>query len=1424
MPLPPTRIQRGRETPYRWEREALDFVEVGVPGGDAAASGLPNADPHQVWELQELHDPTTGRLYEIDLLVLARTGLYLVEIKSHPGILRGDLVDWVFMDGRVPRHVECPYSLTNHKAKVLGTLLDRQMPNGRPFVQPLVFVSAPGINVQLDVPRPEWLVDRKTIRDTLVKGIGAAARARPVDARTMHEVGQALRAIGLRASAQSRLVAGFQLKTLVDEGPGYQEHIGVNTRVTTDTARVRIYLVPRQTTSEARELLSRAAQREADVLAQIGRHPSILSYRHFEPNASPGPAVLFEAFPDSLPLHVFLRAEPDLSFDDRLSILQQIVEAVAHIHKQGFLHRNLSPASVLARRNAAGRPEIRLHRFQAASHTDRSSIGTRHVHQLAEELDRLYQAPEVLQDPSTATETADLFSIGCLAWLLLTSQAPAPTLAERERILKGPGLVPSAFRSDLAPFDRAIAVATDYHPVNRAAEALVWFEDDLLNELTRPEPAPDPDPYEARADDVVGGYTVERTVGSGATARVLLVRKGDAQYALKVPHNEGCTTRIEGEFRALKAIRHSRIVEAVELLTLGGRKCLLMEYAGPKSLEDELREVGTLGLDVAPRYGEDLLSAVQYLEERGFTHRDIKPGNLGFSNASKKAKHLVLFDFSLTEADPAAVSAGTPEWRDPWLHERGTWDSAADRYAAAAVLYRMLTGVRPVVAPDGPDRGTVRVEAERFDAAVRDRLYPFFVRALDREVAARFPSAEEMKNVWVGIFAAATAAAVPTEVDDKALASARPGTPVEALPLSPRARNALDRAGVSTVADLLQLPRNHLSALRGVGRAVVEEIARFAAQLRERLHVSAAPPLLANYPGPRLTIEPGTMGLDAASVTALIDAGLGTTHDLAATPRDRIDRLLPGASDSLLAGLQHLAADRGAMGTLDQWVEALLAPAGKSKTEAERRIRALLGLDPLPRGHADLAALGARSVGQIAEAMACEQPLIHSSLQVLRDRWRASPVLPDLRAAVADALGGLGLVAPMSEVASALASARVAGGVPNEHDLRKATALVRLAAELRPDAPIEWIRGGRGVPWVGEDHLALEALARLGKAADLLAATDVLASTETVRSTLSNLAAGTPLASVPTERLTALAVEFSETAAASARLEIYPRGMAAERAIALSSPVLAGEMGIDQLRQRVAARYPEAAPLPDRPALDALVLPVGLVWVEQSQRYARPGAPAMTSAATVHRPSYYPTARHDQAPRHSPEALEAQEFQEALERGVESGRFRVVRVEADFGDQAAVRIGSVLGVEPDSLDARLWAAVLATAAATRVRADVMLQADRDGPGGPHWDRLTKLMRRAADQVVDALCAERDRPRLLVHPGAFARYGLAAPLERLAQRAESEEGAAIILLLAAHNDGQAPSINGVLPIHAPLPGQRLRLPYAWLQNAHRAAAP
>ncbi len=277
------------------------------------------------------------------------------------------------------------------------------------------------------------------------------------------------------------------------------------------------------------------------------------------------------------------------------------------------------------------------------------------------------------------------------------------------------------------------------------------------------------------------------------------------------------------------------------MLTLGGLPCLLLEFAGDRSLGDVLREQGTLPLDLARRYGDDLLSAVQYLEEAGVTHRDIKPTNVGFTSQSKKQSHLLLLDFSLSSADVTATSAGTAEWRDPWLYLRGVWDADADRYAAAAVLYYALTGARPAL-PQGDATAEVVVEAERFDAAVRDRLTTFFRRAVAREIKSRFTSAEAMRQAW------AHALSVEAETDDGASAIAidqvRPETPVDALPLSARARNALDRAGVTTVAELVLLPRNQLSVVRGVGTHVAREIVALAEQLRARFEVENRPALV----------------------------------------------------------------------------------------------------------------------------------------------------------------------------------------------------------------------------------------------------------------------------------------------------------------------------------------------------------------------------------------------------------------------------------------------------------------------------------------------------------------------------------------------------------------------------------------------------
>jgi serine/threonine protein kinase len=1413
MALSEERTHRGRPTFYPWERQALDQIYRDISDND----------PHQAWELHELHDPSTGRLYEIDLAFLSRVGLFLVEIKSHPGVLTGDVVDWTFTESGGRRTIECPYAGVNHKARVLAGLLERQLPE-RPFVHAAVFVPN-ATNVQLEGGRPPWLLLARDVASRLVNGLDDQMPRRVVNRPMMKAILQAANKLGLRPSRASRMVGGFSLGALVDEGEGYQEHLARHPSVGSDRARIRSYLVPSATSASRRRQLERAAQREAKTLSQLGQHPRILGYRTFVPEAPLGPAVVFEAFEDGLPLHVFLKQEPDLAFDERLHLLQAVVEAVAHCHRADVLHRNLSPGSVLVRREG-GKLAVRVHRFQTSTSREHGSAGTRHLDELAHALDRIYQAPEVLSDPQKATVESDMFSVGCLAWLLLTGQHPAATLAERELRLRESedgGLRPSSVRADLAALDEAVAFATRPNLHDRPDNVTAWFELWMIEAITRPsaEPDPMPDPYEAQKGDTLpGGLRIERRLGSGGTAVVFHVRREGRDLALKVPHDEGCGARLLAEAQVLRELRHEHIMALHEVVTLGQRACLLLEFSGDRSLADVLREQGTLPLDLARRFGDDLLSAVQYLEECGVTHRDIKPSNLGFTSHAKRQQHLLLLDFSLSSVDPTAVEAGTAEWRDPWLYLRGRWDSASDRWSAAAVLYQSLTGVRPARAEGPGTSEEVVVEAERFDAAVRDRLAAFFRRALGREVSTRFESAEAMRLAWQQALIAGESQreeeAAPASLD---LSQVRADTPVDALPLSARARNALDRAGVPLVADLLLLPRNQLSVVRGIGTKVAKEIVAIAEALRTHLEVTAPPPLVPGFLRPRLALDDADVALEARLLDELLTAGLTNTVDVALAPRRRIELLVGAKATTALAErLLALSAPEPAPGSLGDWVRALLGRA--SETEASRRVRVLVGLDAFPDGRLDTGHPATRSVPEVAEAFGLEPAQVHSSLQFLRGkRWADSEV----RTVLVDTLRALlasSPATPLDDLARAL-SERRCPEVPTPDDLRFAAALIRVALELRPEPVAQWRRLAMGA-WIARDPKVLDALPALGTAADMLASIEPLPSSETVRQALAQASTDTPLATLPHDQRVALAARASHTAAASARLELYPRGMDAGRALLLSLSVLTGAgLTPEVVRKRVAARYPEARPLPDRSQLDPMLVPHGLVFVPDVGEYLRSGQPSLTSM-TVQAPSRAPTAQPGHPRRRSPDAQRAMAFEDQLRRGVASKRFRVIQVRADLATRSVVELAEALGVAPVSLDHALVEALRATAAELEVDWSNVEAADRAGPEGPDWPLLVELVKRAIDALVDRLLSPADGPLLLAWPGTFARYGLSGALARLVERAERGDTHAVILVVPSHADGLAPSINGRLPVPAPLPGQRLILPDAWLRNAHGEA--
>ena len=1466
--LPASRIVLVGESPHAHEVEAIQF----------AVGELPGTDPYRVWGLVELLEPTTGRLYEIDLLVLGYSALYLVEIKSGPGRYEGDSVDWYRTPPDAPRRwMEPPLRLANQKARILKTRLRSKMrsPDRAPFIQPLVFLSAPDADLCFSPEGRIAVVHRRELAAALTRhqfpGSPEGWRAERIDGPTAADVAQALGAIGIRKRRGKLFAGAYELGPLLDDGTfqppaegggpgapsGYQDRIAVHRDTPGLTRRARVYLVPQQTTVARRQLLRRAADREVQLLYSVREHPSVLTFVEYVTDAPLGPTVLFDAFEGGVPLDAFLRQNPDLPFDDRVALVQQIARALAYCHKKDVRHGALGPHAVLVRRDADGNVQARLFNFQlGAGHEVRSTV---HWSALASEPWAVYQAPELREEAGGPTSSSDVFSLGALAYLVFTGRPPAASVGDLDaRLAREHHLDPRAVDDAIAaPIAAAIVFATERAVAVRADDAGEWIEV-LLDQLTAPEPAsaaPQIDPLEARSNDLLDGdLTVRAVLGHGATSRVLHVERASDRraYALKISLSPEHDERLVEEARLLRQLDHARIARVIEQRTIADRTCLLLTLAGEQTLQRFLAREGTVSLDYAGRFGEDLLSALEELEEKNVVHRDIKPANVGVGSPGKGAVHLTLFDFSLGLAPLTELGVGTAVYRDPFLRRRGAWDAAADRWSAAITLHEMLTGVRPTVTDETPSDGaeskSVTIAAERFDPAVRDGLVAFFEKALHPDAELRFVEARAMRRAWLAAFEAPAAPApaprplpdVPpvsgqlraehaTAVWDPALLTAeqlgaiRPDTPAGALPLSARARNALDRAGVLRAQDLLDLPDNRLSSVKGVGRRVAQEILG----LRDRWRAvytppSAAPaPLFApEYRGEDLLLS--ATGLDPRVVTALADAGLHSLLAVASAPAAQVSAIAAraGGSAKALAELiereGRAAGERARPPTVEAWLAALL-PASKKRMA---HLQLLYGLADPFAGRLDV------TVREVADLRGVTTANVYLGLSAAREAWAKHPAIAelcDLGHAILDEAGG---ALPGDRAAAALLARLPHDRSAPEALLRaRAAALFRVVDEVEHGRPVRLrvMRLSGNAIWVlaAEEHKPV--IEALGRTADDLAARAILASPGEAARNIAGAAAGTPLAALPAERLADLAAAASRRAALSTRLEIYPRGLPAERALDLSAAVLASGLGPDEIQRRVAARYPDASPLPDRPDLDLLLQPHGLLWDALEGRYVRPGAGEPTSLATTSRPLFrLPTAATGQDRAMDPEAMDARTFDEKIAHAVDRGLLRVLGVRADLAEDAALALARRIGVDPVSLDAELIAAMKRQMAALDVDPAVVHEADRLGPAGAAWQNIVRLAELGADDVAARLLPP-SRPLVLVTPGLLARYRLTGFLTRLVEASRRRESAAIFLLVPAHDAAGLPLINEQLSIPGVLPSDGLWVSPHWLANKHNAAA-
>lgn len=1389
------------ESRFPSERDALDFVR----------EQFPIEQPFRAWANFEFI-ADDGSVNEVDLLVFTDKGFFLIEIKSQPGRLTGDAGAWTFRSSEKSWTMDNPLVLANSKAKKLRQLLQNQKAFRKkgqiPFVEALVFCSAPGLQCELqgNARHRVCLRDRKASDDKPARpGIMAAILRRECSgldsyARGTHDtpmakiISQAMDQAGIRPSQRMRKVGDYRLDQLIDEGPGYQDWIGTHSSVETSKRRIRLYLVRSEATEEVRATIQRAATREYQLLEML-QHPGILRALHNTEHEL-GPALLFEHDPLSLRLDHYLAQQKDrLNIEVRLALVRQITEVIRYAHERKIVHRALCPQSILVTKAEDPIPQLKIFNWQVGYRREGTSEGawrgvtaTSHVDRLVTDSATAYMAPESLNDADFG-EHLDVFSLGAVAFHILSGIAPAANAVDlSEKLRNTSGLqISSVMSGATESTSELIRYAT--HPqvpqrlVDNATDFLQYL-DQIEEELTDPDLDTIQNPTLARPKDILpGGYTVVRRIGQGACSVALLVEKDGQSFVAKLANDPDQNPRLQDESEVLQKdeMRHPCIVDYVGSLEVGLYKGFLMrpvfadrEKRVIETLGRRLREEGRLHVDMLQRFGENLLDVVSHLEDQGISHKDIKPDNIAVGMVgSGSTLQAVLFDFSLSRAADDNIRAGTPGYLDPLLPLRKRWDLHADRYSAAMTLYELATGTIArwgdgETDPSHLSPGTeITIDVDLFDYGLRTPLLEFFTRAFRRNIKERFDNASDMRRAWTRAFDRIDQDSDHGDASttENSLVTATFDTPIVELRLGTRAVNALDRVHVADVASLLRTSPATLWRLRGVGKKTCREILDCQKFLRERL----GKPPAADAPPPLPDSDTSVDDVGTMSIDLLLNRIL-PPRNAATTERTLLRSLLMPGTD------EHF------------W---------PSQTD----VAAAYNTTPL---------------------------FVHSLLKREIERWRKDKAITRLRADLTELIRAQVGVMEVREIPAALLTLR---GSTVEEPLRswQTIAVTRAASELEriADQPRFTVRRVRDKTFLCLARELVDFALRLGTLADRMVSEDgPLVPPVRVLQTLRKEADRRNIA-ISDARLLKLAVAASETAALSSVQELYPRGMEPSRTLKLSLNSLYGvpELTIAELRRRVASRYPLAADLPGRPDLDVLLKAVGFEfpWSDGAADgkggwlcRARHGVSVTSGSQSIDRRT---TKRgRGEAGEVTPEEADARQFEERLQRSLSEGAFLALTVHPKYYERARSELCRRFPLRLIDFEGMFLDSLQETASGARVKWDLVLQTDTKPKHGD-WDKLMMLVGRAMPTVEKQLM-NTDKTMLVVYPGLLARYDQMDLLSRLSQKVGRTDGIPGLWLLLP-GDKQA-MIDGK-PVPLIGPGQRTRIPESWLQNLHRGVA-
>nr|WP_206687755.1 serine/threonine-protein kinase [Microbacterium yannicii] len=157
--------------------------------------------------------------------------------------------------------------------------------------------------------------------------------------------------------------------------------------------------------------LRRMFNAEADVLAHLSAHPSIVTVYQASVSADGRPYIVMEYCPDSLAQRYRVERIP---VEEVLAIGVRMASALESAHRAGLIHRDVKPSNILI--TTFGTPV--LADFGISASLQRKSGGE----VLAMSIP--WSSPEVIAEQTSGTVTSEVWSLGATIYSLLAGHSP----------------------------------------------------------------------------------------------------------------------------------------------------------------------------------------------------------------------------------------------------------------------------------------------------------------------------------------------------------------------------------------------------------------------------------------------------------------------------------------------------------------------------------------------------------------------------------------------------------------------------------------------------------------------------------------------------------------------------------------------------------------------------------------------------------------------------------------------------------------------------------------------------------------------------------------------------------------------------------------------------------------------------------------